>query len=292
MNHCRMNKNLTGFLHDILNSTQKIFSFSYLGLLGEMRRNTGCLVIAGLSVFALLLGACENKNDSDEISTQLSFGVEQQSEGRAPSSSTLRVDQQTAAIKPRDTWPRIIAFGDSLTAGYGLSSNESYPALLQQRLMESNYQYKVINAGVSGDTTAGGLRRLDWVLKSRPSLVILELGANDGLRGLPLKDTYANLEKIIQRFQHEDVKILLTGMQIPSNYGKAYTSEFSSMYGKLAMEYNVPLMPFFLEDVAMRPHLNQADGIHPTAEGYEIIVENLLENLIPLLEEPGRSQNS
>ena len=246
-------------------------------------RHAACVVLTGLALFGLTLEGCESKENPDDISGPLAFGVEKQSNDSTRVSAQSVKPQQTG-IRPQENWPRIVAFGDSLTAGYGLSSDQSYPALLQNRLIEANYHYKVINAGVSGDTTAGGLRRVDWVLKSRPTIVILELGGNDGLRGQPLKDTYANLEKIIQRLKAEGVTILLVGMKIPPNYGEAYTSEFSSMYGKFAKKYDVELMPFFLEDVATRPGLTQADGIHPTAEGYRIIVDNLLESLLPLLE--------
>ena len=180
--------------------------------------------------------------------------------------------------------PRIVAFGDSLTAGFGVSPDDSYPAQLQERLDDAGYAYRVINAGVSGDTTAGGLRRLNWVLKSRPEIVILELGANDGLRGHRINETFANLEQIIQRLQSESVTVLLTGMKIPPNYGVDYTSQFSAMYEQLAKKFKVPLMPFFLEDVAARRELNQADGLHPTGEGYRIIVDNLFGVLVPLLE--------
>jgi acyl-CoA thioesterase-1 len=235
-------------------------------------------------VCGLALEGCESKENPDDISRKFAFGVEKQHDDRSRISQPTVKPQQTGIQRPQENWPRIVAFGDSLTAGYGLSSDQSYPALLQERLIEANYHYKVINAGVSGDTTAGGLRRLDWVLKSRPTIVILELGGNDGLRGLPLRETQSNLEKIILRLKAEGVTILLAGMKIPPNYGEAYTSEFSMMYQKLAKQYDVTLMPFFLEDVATRPKLTQADGIHPTAEGYQIIVENLLENLTPLLE--------
>ncbi len=241
------------------------------------------VILMGLFLFVLVLAGCEGKENPDEISSRVAFGVEKQHEDSS-SFSPPSVTPQQAGIRPQEHWPRIVAFGDSLTAGYGLSTDESYPAILQERLIKANYHYTVINAGVSGDTTAGGLRRLDWVLKSRPTIVILVLGGNDGLRGLPLDDTYANLEKIIQRLKAEGVTVLLAGMKIPPNYGDAYTTEFSMMYEKLAGEYDVTLMPFFLENVAMRPHLTQADGIHPTAEGYQIIVDNLLERLVPLLE--------
>ena len=247
-------------------------------------RHAAYFILTGLSLGGLALEGCETKENPDEISSQLAFGVEKQHEDRSQFSHQTVKPQQMGIQRPQESWPRIVAFGDSLTAGYGLSSDESYPAQLQERLIDANYHYKVINAGVSGDTTAGGLRRMDWVLKSRPTIVILALGGNDGLRGHPLDETYANLEKIIQRLKAEGVTILLTGMKIPPNYGEAYTSEFSTMYEKLAKQYDVKLMPFFLEDVAARPKLNQADGIHPTAEGYQIIVDNLLESLVPLLE--------
>ena len=243
-----------------------------------------CLFLAGLSLFSLALGGCESQDNPEEISTQIGFGVDRRSQERSRFSTTSTESQPTRVPRPDESWPRIVAFGDSLTAGFGLPSDESYPAQLQERLIEADYHYMVINAGVSGDTTAGGLRRVNWVLKSRPTIVILELGANDGLRGFPLDETYSNLEKIIQRLKAEDVTILLAGMKIPPNYGETYTSKFSAMYETLAHQYDLELMPFFLKDVAARPEFNQADGLHPTGEGYRIIVENLIESLVPLLD--------
>jgi acyl-CoA thioesterase-1 len=183
----------------------------------------------------------------------------------------------------RTEQPRIVALGDSLTAGLGVSPEESYPAQLQRKLDEAGYRYRVINAGVSGDTTAGGLRRVDWVLKSRPDIVILVLGANDGLRGLDLKETRANLEQIIKRLQAAGVRVVLVGMKLPPNYGADYTERFTALYPELARLYGVTYMPFFLEGVAAKTVLNQADGIHPTAAGYRIIVDNLMPVLKPLL---------
>lgn len=179
--------------------------------------------------------------------------------------------------------PRIVAFGDSLTAGLGVSAEESYPSQLQRRLDAEGYRYRVINAGVSGDTTAGGLRRVEWVLKARPSIVILELGANDGLRGLNLEQTRSNLEQIIQRLRAAGVKIVLVGMKLPPNYGAQYTSRFSTIYQELARTYRLAYMPFFLEGVAAQSSLNQADGIHPTGAGYRVIVDHLVPVLAPLL---------
>ncbi len=180
----------------------------------------------------------------------------------------------------------IVAFGDSLTAGFGVPSEESYPAQLQRRLDAAGYRYLVINAGVSGETTAGGLRRVDWVLKHRPALVILELGANDGLRGLDLTETRANLEAIIRRLQAAGVPVVLAGMKLPPNYGDAYTARFAAMYPELARKYRLGFMPFFLEGVATDAGLNQGDGIHPTGAGYRIIVDRLLPVLEPYLQ-PG-----
>jgi len=184
-----------------------------------------------------------------------------------------------------DIRPRIVAFGDSLTAGLGVSADESYPIQLQRRLDALHYRYRVINAGVSGDTTAGGLRRVPWVLNSKPEVVILELGGNDGLRGLSLDQTKSNLSQIIQRLQQAGVTVILAGMKLPPNYGQEYTTGFEAIYPILARQYHLPLIPFFLEGVAASTTLNQADGIHPTKEGYRIIVEQVLKTLSPLLDQ-------
>jgi acyl-CoA thioesterase-1 len=192
--------------------------------------------------------------------------------------SRLDRDRSSAGL------PKIVAFGDSLTAGLGVPSEESYPSELQRRLDLAGYRYRVINAGVSGDTTAGGVRRLDWVLKSQPGIVIVELGANDGLRGLNPNETRRNLEQIIRRLQSAGAMVVLTGMRLPPNYGADYAGRFASLYPDLAFRYRLALMPFFLEGVAARASLNQADGIHPTGAGYRVIVDHLLPILEPLLE--------
>jgi acyl-CoA thioesterase I len=180
--------------------------------------------------------------------------------------------------------PRIVAFGNSLTAGLGVPPAQSYPAHLQRALDAAGYPYLVVNAGVSGDTTAGGVRRVSWALNSKPAIVILELGANDGLRGLSLQETKANLERIIQQFQQASVTVVLAGMKLPPNYGQDYTDGFESLYRSLAKQYRLTLIPFFLDGVASSSSLNQADGIHPTGEGYRIIVEKIFPTLEPLLE--------
>ncbi|GJL67825.1 MAG: hypothetical protein NPIRA06_04600 [Nitrospirales bacterium] len=186
-------------------------------------------------------------------------------------------------VRKNESLPKIVAFGDSLTAGFGVSSDESYPAQLEKQLHEGGFHYEVVNAGVSGETSAGGVRRVEWILKSRPTVVILELGVNDGLRGLSLEQTYINLHNIIDRLQDEGVMVILAGMRIPPNYGEAYTGEFFGMYERLAQKLTLPLIPFLLEGVAAQPGLNQEDGIHPTAEGYTIVAQNVFRTLEPLL---------
>jgi acyl-CoA thioesterase I len=195
---------------------------------------------------------------------------------------TWVIGHSSAAVADDDR-PRIVAFGDSLTAGLGVAAEEAYPARLQRRLDEKGLRYRVINAGVSGDTTAGGVRRVDWVLKSRPDLVILELGGNDGLRGLKLDETKANLERIIKRCQAASVTVILAGMKLPPNYGTEYTKGFEAIHPALAKQYRLTLIPFFLDGVAGSASLNQADGIHPTSEGYRIIADKVLETVKPLL---------
>jgi acyl-CoA thioesterase-1 len=187
-----------------------------------------------------------------------------------------------------DNRPRIVAFGDSLTAGLGVAADETYPAELQRRLDALGFRYRVINAGVSGETTAGGLRRVPWVLRSNPEIVILELGANDGLRGLRVNETQANLEQIIQQLQQSGVQVILAGMKLPPNYGKDYLSGFERIYPELAARYRLPLIPFFLEGVAASDSFNQADGIHPTARGYRMIVETMLRTIQPVLTNAGK----
>lgn len=177
----------------------------------------------------------------------------------------------------------IVAFGDSLTAGLGVSSGESYPAVLAGRLRAEGYAYRVVNAGVSGDTTAGGLRRVDWALRLKPDIVIVVLGANDALRGQDLAAVSANLERMVERFQSAGTKVLLAGMRLPPNYGARYGEQFRRMYEAVARRRGVALMPFFLEGVAGDPRLNQFDGIHPTAEGYRVVVDHLWPYLKPLL---------
>lgn len=171
----------------------------------------------------------------------------------------------------------ILFFGDSLTAGYGLSPEEAFPALIEKVLNKSEKKVKVVNAGLSGETSAGGLSRIDWILRQPVDIFVLELGANDGLRGLPLDQTLKNLQSIIDKVKakYPACKIVLAGMMVPPNMGKQYTDSFRNIYPDLAKKNNATLIPFLLEGVAGNEKLNQADGIHPTAEGHKIIATRL-----------------
>jgi len=178
---------------------------------------------------------------------------------------------------------RLLVLGDSLTAGFGLAPTQAFPARLQEALVQRGYKVRVINAGVSGDTTAGGLARLDWVLADKPQAAIVELGANDGLRGLDAGAMRANLSAILKRLEKEQVKVLLAGMKAPPNYGTAYTREYEQAYSALAKEHNVIFYPFFLDGVAAQRELNLSDGVHPNAKGVDIIVANILPYVEKLL---------
>jgi acyl-CoA thioesterase-1 len=175
----------------------------------------------------------------------------------------------------------ILFFGNSLTAGYGVDPSEAYPALIQHKIDSLHLNYKVINAGVSGETSADGNSRIDWILKQPVDIFVLELGGNDGLRGIPLSVTEKNLQSIIDKVKakYPGVKIILEGIQIPPNMGPAYTSKFKEIYPRLASANNIELLPFLLKGVGGDPKLNQRDGIHPTAEGHKIVAENVWEVL-------------
>lgn len=180
--------------------------------------------------------------------------------------------------------PVILCLGDSLTEGYGIAPEKSYPQRLERRLREEGHpKARVINAGISGSTTASAVSRLRWQLKARPDVVILALGGNDGLRGLDLGQTEKNLSEAIALARSRGVQVVLAGMKIPPNYGADYTRRFEALFPELARAHGVALIPFLLEGVAARPELNLPDGIHPNAAGYEIVVENVLATLLPLL---------
>lgn len=202
-----------------------------------------------------------------------------------PSSSGARVATPTGELTPpHDSQPLIVVLGDSLTAGHGLPSTRlAYPARLQQRVDAAGFRYQVVNAGVSGDTTAGGVSRLNWVLHGNVRILIVALGGNDGLRGLPVSAMKRNLATIIQTAQRRGIQVLLAGMEAPPNYGPVYTRQFHDAFRALARRYHVAFLPFLLQGVAGIPRLNQADGIHPTARGAEIVADNVWHVLEPML---------
>lgn len=182
-----------------------------------------------------------------------------------------------------DTRPRVVFLGDSLTAGLGLDQRDAYPTLIQQKVDAAGLKYQVVNAGVSGDTSAGGLSRLDWALEGDVKVMVVALGGNDGLRGLPSDELHRNLAMIIERAQAKQIQVILAGMEAPPNFGQAYIVSFHQVYPDLAKKYGVPLIPFLLQGVAGVEGLNQRDGIHPTAEGARTVADNVWTVLRPTL---------
>ena len=188
----------------------------------------------------------------------------------------------SAMAKP----PIIVVLGDSISAGYGIEVDEGWVALLQKKLLEAKSNYSISNASISGDTTAGGLARIDPILTvNKPAIVLLQLGANDGLRGLSPVEMKNNLAEIVHRAQKSGAKVILLGMKIPPNYGKRYVDLFYNVYPQLAKELDIPLVPFLLEDVALNKDLMQADGLHPNAKAQPILADKIEPYLFPLLKE-------
>jgi acyl-CoA thioesterase-1 len=185
----------------------------------------------------------------------------------------------------RDEVQAIVVLGDSLSAAYGMEISQSWPSLLQERLIENGYTHRVFNSSITGDTTQGGLARLPRLLdRHKPDIVILELGGNDGLRGLPIDVTGSNLSSMIEKSQSTGADVLLAEMRIPPNYGRTYTEKFNSMYTNLTGQYGIALLPFLLQDIALEPGLMQADGIHPTARAQPLILDQVWAVLQPLLQ--------
>ncbi|WP_340063308.1 arylesterase [Ascidiimonas aurantiaca] len=228
------------------------------------------LKLCYFSTLLLLLIACRSDGDKKQ---------------RTNEEKTLKTEGSIAILENTKT---IVFFGDSLTAGYGLEDvNDAFPGIIQKTIDSLGLDYTVVNSGVSGETTSGGKNRINWVLNQKPDIFILELGANDGLRGVPLTETRENLQAIIDAVQkkYPDTKIVLVGMQIPPNMGPEYTAEFKSIFPYLAKKNNLPLVPFLLENVGGMPELNQSDGIHPTEEGHQILAKNVWPVLAPLLKQ-------
>jgi len=232
-----------------------------------MPRLARWLPVLGL-VLAVACARTQATHDSADVESDRSSG------GAA---DTARTMAWSAAL------PRIVFLGDSLTAGLGIGRDQAVPALIQERLQREGYQYEVVNAGNSGDTSDGGLSRLDWSLTGNVAILVVELGANDGLRGIPPARTRRNLESIVDTATQRGITVLLTGMEAPPNYGAAYTDEFRKTFRDVATANHVAFMPFFLEDVAGIPRLNQPDGVHPTPEGARIVADNVWRYLKPLM---------
>lgn len=204
--------------------------------------------------------------------------------------SNVRKQSNTAVARPLATpqivsnRPKIVAFGDSLTAGFGLTETESYPYLLQEKLKADGYDYEVINAGVSGDTSIGGLERIDWVLEmENVKILILELGANDLMRGVPVAKMKDNLEQIILKAKARNVRVLLCGMLAPPTMGDGYQRDFTMAFPDLAAKHKIEFLPFLLDGIAPKKELNQPDGIHPNADGEKIMTDNVYKKLKPML---------
>ncbi len=214
--------------------------------------------------------------------------------GTSPAPSTPPSEEAPSTRAPRgpsapapdaSLRPKIVVLGDSLTAGLGLPIGQAYPSLLQQRLDAAGLRYQVVNAGVSGDTSAGGLSRLDWSLQGDVRILVVALGGNDALRALPIAQLQDNLGKIIETAQRRGIAVILAGMEAPTNWGREYDVSFHKVYPALARQYHVAFVPFLLQGVAGSETLNQADGIHPTAEGARIVADNVWKTLKPIAEQ-------
>ncbi len=226
----------------------------------------------------LLLAGCGGQSGEESV-TPAPSPVE---------TGTPAAQQNTDTAPPEETAPamRIVFLGNSLAAGYGLDPDQAFPALVQDKIDALGWNATVVNAGVSGETTAGGLSRIDWLLRERVDVLVLELGGNDGLRGIATEVTKQNLQNIIDKTQskYPEARIVLAGMQVPTNLGPVYTARFRDLYPELAEQNDVALIPFLLEGVGGIPDLNLPDGIHPTAEGHKIVAETVWKTLKPVLE--------
>jgi acyl-CoA thioesterase I len=236
-----------------------------------MRQLRGIVSLAVLAWMCLLMAACGG-------------GVAER-ERQAADSSTAPVSAPAPDPASPVARPRIVALGDSLTAGYGLLESQSYPSRLQRLIDAEGYQFEVVNAGVSGDTSAGGLRRLDWALEGNVRVLILALGANDGLRGLSVNEMKENLTQIIRRARERNIVVILAGMEAPPNYGREYATSFRNAFRDIAQHERVIFLPFLLDKVAGQGGLNQGDGIHPNEQGSRLVADTVWTVLRPLLDQ-------
>ena len=229
----------------------------------------GRSILAGLVAFAFL-GAAGCRGNTREPSAA----------SREAAAAAVPADPDVPPARPR-----IVALGDSLTIGLGLLEQEAYPALLQRKIDEAGYKFEVINAGVSGDTSAGGLRRLDWALEGDVKVLIVGFGGNDGLRGLPASQMKDNLSEIIDRARERSIVVILAGMEAPPNFGQEYATQFRQAFRDVALQKRVLFIPFLLNNVAGKPELNQADGIHPNQQGTQIVADTVWSVLQPLIDQ-------
>ncbi|MEP7009519.1 MAG: arylesterase [Acidobacteriota bacterium] len=237
-------------------------------------------------VAVLALGACDR---NPEPAAKPAAAPDSKTTAAAPASpSPIPPPLAAPSAEP----PKVIFLGDSLTAGLGVSVEEAFPARVGEILAAEGHPIQVINAGVSGDISAGGASRLAWLLRQKPAVVVVELGANDGMRGQPLADLEKNLLDVVRRSQAAGAKVLILGMKIPPNYGKDYSDGFDAIYPRVAKETGAALMPFLLEGVGGDPELNQADGIHPTVAGHKIVAKNVAPYLARLVVEVGSATNA
>lgn len=229
---------------------------------------------AGLMLFAAMIG-CKADRSTKEAEGENGMATPLRSEvkGEAPPVSAATADRR----------PVIVCFGDSLTAGYGVEPDESYPSRLQADLDAAGYHYRVVNMGISGETTKDGLSRVDRVLAAKPSLVIVEFGGNDGLRGIPVPSSRANLDSIVATLHSAGIKVMMAGITLPPQFSAAYIKEFNQTYVLVAKKYNVPLYPFLLKDVYGIPGSIQPDGVHPTAQGCQQVARNMAGFIEPAL---------
>ena len=235
-----------------------------MGKFCDQHRRRARSPVLAMTAAAALLAACGTNETTDQTRPRVE---------RAGTESSV------AAPAVPDTRPVVVAFGDSLTSGQRVGRSETYPAFLQREFDSRGMNYRVVNEGISGDTTAVALSRIDAAIAHRPAWVILALGANDGLRGLPLDAMESNLRELIGQFKQAGANVMLAGMKLPRNYGPEYVREFDEVYPRLAQELELPLIPFLLENVAMVPELNNSDGIHPNAKGNEIIASQVADAL-------------
>lgn len=246
-----------------------------------MRRLPCTLLAAVLAVFA----CGETPRERPRPAFDLDGPAPEAGAAREPGPSAPSASPPSTVLAAPEELPTVVFLGDSLSAGLHLASDQAFPAVLRELLARRGLPFRLVNAGVSGDTTAGGLARLDWLLRQEPDVVVVELGGNDGLRGLDPGAIEANLREIVARARGRGARVLLLGMVLPPNYGGTYTEAFAALYARVAEDLEVDLVPFFLRGVGGVPELNLPDGLHPTAEGHRVLAENLEPALARLLEE-------